>query len=58
MKYKWKKQEKDLIENTPRIKIKKYNVHGKITAGEKPGTTEISYYECDAIKCRKIVISH
>lgn len=37
-------------------KIKKYNVHGKITTGLKPGTIEISYYECDDIQCNKKII--
>lgn len=47
---------KETVENAPKQRIKKYNVHGKITAGDKQGAAEISYYECDNIKCKKIII--
>lgn len=43
-------------EDRSNYKPKKYNVHGKITVGDKPNTVKISYYECDDIKCNKIII--
>lgn len=33
---------------------KKYRTHGRITAGDD-SSIEVSYYECDEVKCDKIV---
>jgi hypothetical protein len=46
---------KDEFKNKQKIHTKKYRIHGRITGGEDNSSIEISYYECDEIKCSKIV---
>lgn len=35
---------------------KKYHVHGQVERNIKTGKSEVSYFECDNIVCKKIFI--
>lgn len=48
----------DNIKVCPHCGSKKYHVHGKVERNKETGKTEISYYECDNIVCKKVFIKN
>lgn len=42
--------------NCPYCGSKRYHVHGKVEKNINTGKTEISYFECDNIVCKKVFI--
>jgi hypothetical protein len=43
-------------ENCPYCGSKRYHVHGKVEKNNITGKTEVSYFECDNIVCKKVFI--